>query len=541
MSLLSRYKGHRSSLSLLHPKDPTKSPMQKVFLSYKNATLAPLETIALNEEKEKEQQSGNKPVDTDQLPNADDDMPQPAQVQNHDDIQLEKPRDLPSPSNPDFSEILKENINVCKTMCDFSVETFDADAKQIKTNSLNSILLMLSTLPNISQLQPEDYALIADMVDAHLLRHFDSIPAKFLFSDDLVVLTETAMPHITIAYQIANKFIDLDDSLDIHWIRKYINRFLTPDASERQELATLVLHWANKHNEQQQIKKIMCDILSNYLCKTGSPHTVLPALNVLKEILDIPNDKTIYELYILPMLGAPHIVSFNKELFSLIEAFVDADNALLVPSIKAVMYHWPKTRSAKLIIFLQQLTQLLAKVKARDFKDLRVPAFKLYGDAAISQNYKVAEAAFSVWTKLPLEPLIMDSAKYVFPLIYYPIANAIKSHWSSSVIDTMNNTLEAMNKIDSFLFQELCRSKKQPEERDLVRLWAVVSRTAMHHDRELNLAAKLAEIQKTFTKPVQQTQNQPPKQQPNQQLNASNNKRVIQPQVQRSQSRSSRY
>ena len=522
MSLLARYKGHRSSLSLLQPRDITKSPMQKVFLSYKNPCLEPLDTI------EMQSKGGNKnAVNTDTIPNADDDLPVANQEANHEDLKIEKPRDLPDVSSANFNEILQEHVKVCKTMCDFGSDTFDLEAKTIKTNSMNAIISAISTQEAFDKLGDDNYKLIQEIVDVHVFRYSAPIAKKYLFSDDLVTITEPSLPHLLLAYQILNLFIDFDAKLDIHFLRKLVNRFSVPDVAERDELVKSVIKWTTKHDAKADVKKIMCDVLSNYLCKTCTPHMVYPSLLVLKELLDYPNDRKIFDYYLMPMLGAPHISTFNKELFALIEGFCDNDATLLIPAIKGLMYHWPKTRSSKLIIFLNEMTKLLSKVKARDFKELRVPAFKLYGASACSPNYKVAEAAYSVWTKLPLEPLIMDSAKYVFPLVYYPISNSLKTHWSSSVVDTMNSTLEAMNKIDSFLFQELCRSKNVPEEKDLVRLWAIVSRTAMHQDRDLNLAAKLAEIQKTFTKPVHQQQQQ----KPGANLNASG-KRVIQPQLQ---------
>ena len=551
MSLLSRYKGHRSSLSMFIPKSYVQNHVHKVFQSYKNLPLAPLEPLDTVElQKQAESQPAGKPVDTDTLPDAGDDIPNPGmgpEETNHEDIHLDKPKDLPfNVESEEFKQIYQDYVTVCNTVCDFSSPNFDADAKEVKTNAFNSLNTFASKPDTYQKLESNNLIQegIGSIIESHVFRTFTELPEKFLFSDDLVGITDPAMPHISLAYSLLRVCIQnetVENYSSVQFLHRLIERFCMPDPDEKGELSKTVLQWVAKPaTDSEQIeerkkiaKKIICDDMSDYLCKQRSPHTIIPCLTVLKELLDLQNDKNILHDYLLPLLGAPHISNFSKELFAMIESFCDADQTLAVPCIQSLMYHWPKTRSNKLISFLNEMTSLLCKVKPREFRDLRVPVFKLYGQAACSPNYKVAEAAYGVWTKLPLEPLIMDSAKYVFPLVYYPIMKEIRTHWSSSVIEAMNSTLEAMNKIDSFVFQELCRNKNQLEEKDLVRSWANVSRAAAKHDRSLNLATKLAEIQKTFTKPIT-LQNNPQQQshsQPVARSSLATEKKVVQPQV----------
>jgi hypothetical protein len=114
---------------------------------------------------------------------------------------------------------------------------------------------------------------------------------------------------------------------------------------------------------------------------------------------------------------------------------------------------------------------------------------------------KLIAAACPVWNRIELEPFIMDNARVVFGLVCPILTTAQKESWSNEISAKIDEVFRILNRIDSTVFQDLCRGKMHsladsPQER--VKSWAGIARAASKVDSELNLAAKLFEIQKQF-------------------------------------------
>lgn len=499
MLLLGRYSGHHSSLSLYNPSRQIKDSVSKAFRNYRNVQLEPLDTVELAQ-----QQSANrKTVSTDDLPDVGDEIPNTMAVtttKHHDDVKLQRPNKLPAVSDPEFVNTLQKHSQVCNVILDFTCAEFDAEAKQIKTDSLTQIAALVDTEASYNTLNPDAVQIILDIVEHHVFRPVDQVQPKFLISDDLATFTDCSIPHLSLVYGILSKMVTFDKTITIDYITRVIDRFWVIDLDERKLLADVVTKWAQIQKKESDIKKIVSSKINDYLCKQISPHVLIPCLIVITNLLNLEEDKYMLQKFLIPLTASPHFVYFNNELFTLIDKICNSDKNLYVDVIDFMVNHWPITRPSKLVIFLKKISVMLPKIPLREFKRMRVPVFTRYAEAACSPNYKVAEAAASIWSEITLEPLITDSAKYIFPIMAPSITSALETHWSSSVIDTLNRSIESMNKIDSYLLHEAVKQKPK-NDKDLVKTWASVSRAAMHNDRELHLAAKLSEIQKIFTPP----------------------------------------
>jgi len=485
--------------------------VQKSFVSSRIPVLEPLV-------EEKISKSPSAPAIKSEVPLSDANVPSAAimkdenEDKNHIDIVVNAPATLPPVGNPQFHDIFRSRIDVSMLMCDFASEKHDVDAKFVKNSVLQDFILFFESQANSTSLGDGEVQTLLDMIFAHVFREQQDVSQKYMFSDDFVPISEPSMPHLALVYQLLIQIIKAypeQESLGERFMKRLISRYSTPDISERTLLIGVTTTWLGLHSDETDvIVSYLCTYLIEYMAKERTPHILFPCLSILYQNFSLNTEKYIthFTNYILPLLGAPHLTICQSQIQQIIELFINAHANLAVTIIKALLYHWPKTKSIKLVYFIQQIVYSMTKIKAREFKDIRVPVFKVIAKCSISSHQKVAEAAYSVWTKLPLEPMIMDSARVIFPIVYASVSKGLKTHWSSNIIDLLNSTMESMNRIDSFLFQELCRQKipiKSEGERDIVRLWATVSRAAAMHDKSLNLALKLAEIQRTFVKQAQ--------------------------------------
>lgn len=542
ISLLKRYSRLTSSLTLYHPLP--NSNVKRLFNSTRTATLPPMalsdspnepealvpdpkdSKSAKNNDKKDDKKGGKdgkgKKDDKKQKENepiADYDVPAAGGGQaRRPDLDLKPAPPLPAPTASNFTEILRQKIDIVKTECDFFCATADLNAKDVKTNTLTELLDLVQN-GVFESMRQEDQDLIFEGIESGLFRYLKPVAPTMMFSDDLVPMTECAWPHVTLCYQILTAIIEkIPDHKHFNeaYVKKLLGRFVSCDATERNTLANVVILLKDKRPEfKSLIFKKCCNIVVDYLDKEKPPYHVAPALTVMQSVFKEkpPTDQEPtyfeeYKLYVLPALGAPHYTSFHQQMKEILELFVKgAPSVAALVTVKALMAHFPKTRSIKTVNFLHLLTMALTKITRRDFKDLMKPVFLLFADCSASCQVKVSEASVHLWNKIELEPMIMDNARYIFPLVYGILSQASKEIWSQDIVNAIDEIFQDMNRIDSFVFQELCRSKNQKGANaaapaaagEDVKKWANVARAAARRDRDVNLASKLAEIQRVFT------------------------------------------
>ena len=538
ISLVKRYSRLTSSLTLYQPRP--NSAARRLFNSTRTATLPPMaqsdspeepkalvpedkDAKASQDDKNAKNGKNNKKNDKkdkkkENEPIADFDVPAQAAAKKkkRPDIELKPAPPLPAPNAAKFTEILRQKVDIAKTDCDFEIPEQDVDAKEVKTNTLTELLDLVQN-GVFMQMKDSDQDLVFEAIDHGIFRYIRPLEAKYLFSDDLVVLVEPAWAHVTICYQILQAIMEkMPDHR--HFSREYvlslISRFFSSDATERQILASIIVAFKDKRPElKDAIFKRCCYMVVDYMDKQKTPHHMAPALTVMLSVFkekpptdQEPTHFDDYRLYVLPALGAPHYTSFHQQMKEIIELFVKgAPNVAALVTVKALMTHFPKTRSLKTVNFLHLLTTSLTKITRRDFKELMKPVFLLFADCSASCQVKVSEASVHLWNKIELEPLIMDNARFIFPLVYGILSQASKEIWSQDIINAIDEIFQDMNRIDSFVFQELCRSNTQNPPASPtnpaadVKKWATVARAAARRDHDVNLAAKLAEIQRVFT------------------------------------------
>jgi hypothetical protein len=169
-----------------------------------------------------------------------------------------------------------------------------------------------------------------------------------------------------------------------------------------------------------------------------------------------------------------------------------------------ILRDFPRSRSAKTIEFLHLLTEVLAYVPTTDVKANMRKIFMLFAQCTAMANVKIAAASHPIWNRIELEPFIMDNAKTVFALVYPILQQAQRDSWSLEIVNTIDDIFRILNRIDSFVFQELCRQKPKIAQpavvpvNDPLRVWAGIARSASHMDKALNLSEKLVEMQRVF-------------------------------------------
>ena len=545
MSLLRNYTSRRNSS--LTRFSPVNSPIRKIFKPTRplslNSKLSPidikdLEHEGLKEKKEQEQSKddsqttengkndGKKKEDPkkkkDEEPICDLD-PVPAANTNkvHANTQLPELPALPSPGSKDFASILQKKINLIQIQLDWKDSEGDVEAKEIRLNTINELLNVVQN--SFDKLSADDKDTIYNGINKILFMDLAPVQKEYLFCDDLVVLSDANWDQTKILYQILTVFALASPKNNL--MNLLFRQFNKYDLNERNNLLDIITQLIDKDPSLvPSVLKRCCNMISAYLDNATHPYVLTPTVTLIASIFKKSNDVSQYEKiymnFILPLLGALHFPLCSDPMNQIIEQFVKGSQSLVMPTITELVRHFPRTRSVKTIAFLKMLTTAMTKMNTRNFRQYMKPLFGLFVKCTVGPQVKVSDASLSIWHRIELEPLIMDNAKVIFPFVYPILSKGMREVWSNDIINNIDDIFQTMNRIDSFIFQELCRQKQpqQPPQNDHLKMWATIARGAAKTDRNLNLATKLAEIQRIFAF------QQPPQLAQTQSRNSSNSK-----------------
>jgi hypothetical protein len=189
---------------------------------------------------------------------------------------------------------------------------------------------------------------------------------------------------------------------------------------------------------------------------------------------------------------------------TIVELFVKGAPAVnATRTMKALMGHFPLTRSAKIIEFLRLLTSVLTRVPMADVHANMREIFLLFANCAALGHSKVVSASCPFWNRIELEPLIIDNAQAIYSLVFPILQQAQRDAWSNDIHNSIESIFKILSRIDSLVFRELCRQKPKqssshPPSHESLQSWASIARAASKTDRCVNLCEKLVEIQKAF-------------------------------------------
>ncbi|OHT00246.1 hypothetical protein TRFO_33121 [Tritrichomonas foetus] len=425
----------------------------------------------------------------------------------HSKIELPVLPPLPSPGNNDFTSALQKKISLIAVELDFLDPLGDVAAKEVRLKTNNELLEVCQN--SFDKLSVDDKEILYEGTKKILFKDLAPVQPNYLFCDDLVTLIDGAWDHTKLLYQILTIFALSAPRPELpKLLFRQFNKF---DLNERNQIIDVINQLLEKDPKiVPDILKRCCNMISTYLDGATNPYVLVPTVSLITAIFKKASDVTPYEsIYlnnILPLLGAIHFPTCAENMVQIVEQFVKAKQDLVMPTITELVRHFPRTRSVKTISFLKMLTISMTKMNTRSFRKSMKQLFHLFVKCTVGPQIKVSDASLSIWHKIELEPLIMDNARVIFPFVYPILSKGMREVWSQDIINNIDDIFQTMNRIDSFIFQELCR-QKQPQAvptNDHLKTWATIARSAAKTDRGLNLATKLAEIQRIFA--VQQLQ-----------------------------------
>ena len=312
----------------------------------------------------------------------------------------------------------------------------DARAKESKRVQLLELLEYIGKAKNLYN--DHTLAELMHMIAANLFRALPPRSSE-LPSDEDEPVYEPSWSHLQIVYELFLRFI-VNNDIDVRTLKRHIHAsfvlhllelFDSEDHRERDYLKT-ILHriYAKFMSLRAFIRKAMNHVFFIFIYEHDRHNGIAELLEILGSIINgfaLPlkhEHKLFLKKVLIPMHKVRTLHHFHQQLSYCVSQFVDKDPELSVCVLQGLMRYWPVSNSAKEVLFLNELEQVLELTQPEEFGLLVVPLFKRVALSIASPHFQVAERALFLWHNEYISHLIAQHREDILPLLYPVLAAA---------------------------------------------------------------------------------------------------------------------
>lgn len=153
---------------------------------------------------------------------------------------------------------------------------------------------------------------------------------------------------------------------------------------------------------------------------------------------------------------------YHQQLSYCVTQFVEKDSKLAEPVLSAILTFWPRTFSAKEVLFLNEVEEILEMVQADDFAQLSPALFGRLAQCVCSPHFQVAERALFLWNNEYIVGLIAQNRDKILPIVFAALYENSRSHWNTTVHGLTCNVVKLFMEMDSALF-DACSAEYRVE------------------------------------------------------------------------------
>jgi serine/threonine-protein phosphatase 2A regulatory subunit B' len=377
-------------------------------------------------------------------------------------------------------------LKLCSVIFDWHApDTAESSrAKDIKRGLLLELVEFLqntdeqlfSQQANGTQTIPE----IIKMVSANLFRTLPP-PVADLDAEEEDPLTDPAWPHLQIVFEL---FLRVCVSPDVDaatlkrnitgaFIVRFLELFNSDDHRERDYLKT-ILHrlYAKCMSLRQFIRKSIHNVFYEYIYENPHHSGIGELLEILGSIINglaLPlkmEHRLFLENLLVPLHKVNGLAHFHPQLAYCVSQFVDKDPQLSIMVIGGLLKYWPATDSAKELLFLNELEELLDLTQSEQFEALIPPLFTRMAKCIGSPHFQVAERSLFFWQNEHINELIAQHSEQIFPLLAQDLQ---ATHWNKTVNDLTVDVLKSFIDLDAILVEQNRKEKAAQAEENRVR------------------------------------------------------------------------
>eukprot|EP00741_Cyanophora_paradoxa_P008167 tig00001265_g7904.t1 len=392
--------------------------------------------------------------------------------------------------------LFAKKLRLCSVLFDFTDPTSKVREKEIKRQTLLELVDYVNNTKNVfTEALFED---IINMVSTNLFRTLppssNQNSENYDPEEDEPAL-EPAWPHLQIVYEFLLRFVVSNECdpkiakkpnyIDNVFIVKLLELFDSEDPRERDYLKTILHRIYGKFMAHRPfIRKAINNIFFRFIYETERHNGIAELLEILGSIINgfaLPlkeEHKQFLNKALIPLHKPKIIAMYHQQLSYCVTQFVEKDPKLAEPVIKGLLKFWPVTNSAKEVLFLNEIEEVLELTQPAEFQKIMEPLFKQIARCLNSPHFQVAERALFLWNNEYIVSLVAQNRQRVLPIVFGALQlningalqNNIKAHWNTTVHNLTYNVQKLFMEMDSGLFDECARKWKEQQETEKSRL-----------------------------------------------------------------------
>ncbi|CAL1391536.1 unnamed protein product [Linum trigynum] len=383
--------------------------------------------------------------------------------------------------NAEKQNLFIRKVILCSVIFDFTDPTKNLKEKDIKRQTLVELVDYISSA---SAKFPEIVIQeLIRMVSLNLFRPLTSPPRENKALEAFDVEEEEpsmdpAWPHLQVVYELLLRFVASPETdaklakryVDHSFVLRLLDLFDSEDPREREYLKTVLHRIYGKFMVHRPfIRKAINNIFYRFIFETEKHNGIAELLEILGSIINgfaLPL-KEEHKLFLVRALIPLHkpkcLPMYHQQLSYCITQFVEKDCKLADTVIRGLLKYWPVTNSAKEVMFLSELEEVLEATQPAEFQRCMVPLFRQISRCLSSSHFQVAERALFLWNNDHVENLIKQNRKIILPIIFPSLERNARRHWNQAVQSLTLNVRKIFSDADPELFEE-CLLKFQEDE-----------------------------------------------------------------------------
>lgn len=206
-----------------------------------------------------------------------------------------------------------------------------------------------------------------------------------------------------------------------------------------QNLFFKIIYECEKHNGIAELLEILGSIINGF---------ALPLKDEHKQFL---------EKSLIPLHKVKTLASFHQQLSYCMSQYVEKDPRVAEPIILGLLRFWPVSSTAKEVLLLNELEEILELTQPMEFTRVEHPLFRRIISCVTSPHFQVAERALFLWNNEYIMKLIVNYRADLYPRLVPALYLNSKTHWNQTVLGLTYNVLKLLMEADPVLFDS-CES-----------------------------------------------------------------------------------
>ena len=139
--------------------------------------------------------------------------------------------------------------------------------------------------------------------------------------------------------------------------------------------------------------------------------------------------------------------------------FLSKDPSLAIPLVDGLLRYWPFANSAKEVVFLSELLEVLEVCDIIKLEPLIPRLFKRIVRCIAGPHLQVADRAMCFFENDYFLSILKSYKNYTFPLLVPVIAKIADTHWHKVLQESLNALKTILKEIDYNAYEKALNSK----------------------------------------------------------------------------------